>query len=88
MHLLECGHFNLFEPGIFDSVIASIRSPHDIWMTAADFRDYIDAQRRVDTAYRDTEGWTQMSIYNTAASGRFSSDRTISDYSRDIWGIK
>lgn len=88
MHLLECGHFNLFEPGIFDSVVASIRSPHDIWMTAADFRSYIDAQRRVDTAYRDTEGWTQMSIYNTAASGRFSSDRTISDYNRDIWGIK
>lgn len=87
MHLLESGHFNLFEPGIFDSVVGSIRSTDDAWMTAADFRGYIDTQRKVDTAYRDTEGWTRMSIYNTAASGRFSSDRTIRDYSREIWGL-
>ena len=87
MHLLESGHFNLFEPGIFDSIVGSIRSTDDAWMTAADFRGYIDAQRKVDTAYRDTEGWTRMSIYNTAASGRFSSDRTIRDYSREIWGL-
>ncbi|NNM12004.1 MAG: glycogen/starch/alpha-glucan phosphorylase, partial [Pseudomonadales bacterium] len=42
MGLLESGHFNMFEPGIFDPVIASIRSEHDAWMTAADFRPYID----------------------------------------------
>ncbi len=87
MTLLESGHFNLFEPGIFDPVISSIRSRHDAWMTAADFRGYVDAQQRVSTAYRDTEAWTRMSIFNTAASGRFSSDRTIGDYSREIWGL-
>jgi starch phosphorylase len=87
MHLLECGHFNQFEPGIFDDVINSIKSPHDPWMTIADFRSYIDAQKRVDQAWRDQEHWTRMSILNTAASGKFSTDRTISDYNREIWKL-
>jgi starch phosphorylase len=87
MQLLESGHFNLFEPGIFDPVVASIRSEHDPWMIAADFRGYIDAQQAVSEAYRDTEAWTRMSIYNTAASGHFSSDRTIREYSEEIWRL-
>jgi starch phosphorylase len=88
MNLLECGHFNLFEPGIFDSIIQAITSPHDPWMTAADFRSYVDAQQQVADAYRDTEHWTRMSILNTATSGFFSSDRTILDYNRDIWHLQ
>jgi len=87
MHLLECGHFNLFEPGIFDSIIQAIRSPHDPWLTAADFRSYVDAQHRAAVAYLDQERWTRMSILNTAASGKFSSDRTIADYNREIWHL-
>ena len=87
MRLLESGHFNLFEPGIFDPVIQSIYSPHDPWLTAADFRTYVEAQKEVAIAYRDTERWTRMSIINTATSGKFSSDRTILDYNRDIWHL-
>ena len=87
MHLLDSGHFNRFEPGVLDPVIQSIREPADQWMTAADFRSFVDAQRAVDEAYRDVEGWTQMSILNTAASGRFSTDRTMRDYNRDIWHL-
>ena len=87
MQLLESGHFNMFEPDIFQSVIASIRSTDDAWMTAADFRSYIDAQQAVSSAYQQTEQWAKMSILNTAASGRFSSDRTIRDYSTDIWKL-
>ncbi|MGD0959153.1 MAG: glycogen/starch/alpha-glucan family phosphorylase, partial [Methylomonas sp.] len=87
MRLLECGHFNQFEPGIFDDIIASLKSPHDPWMTIADFRSYIEAQKRVDQAYRDQDLWTKMSILNTAASGKFSTDRTISEYNRDIWQL-
>jgi starch phosphorylase len=87
MHLIESGHFNMFEPNIFASVIASIRSTTDAWMTAADFRPFIDAQRAVSAAYQQTEDWTKMSILNTAASGRFSSDRTIRDYCTDIWKL-
>jgi glycogen phosphorylase len=87
MELLESGHFNLFEPGLFDSIIHSIRNPHDPWLTAADFRSYVDAQQRVAEAYRDEERWTRMSIINSATSGKFSSDRTILDYNRDIWRL-
>ena len=87
IRLLECGHFNQFEPGVFDDVIASIKSPHDPWMTIADFRSYVDAQRRVEQAWRDQERWTKMSILNTAASGKFSTDRTIIEYSQDIWKL-
>ncbi|MGZ8193432.1 MAG: glycogen/starch/alpha-glucan phosphorylase [Methylobacter sp.] len=85
--LLECGHFNQFEPGIFDSVLDSIKSPHDPWMTIADFRSYIDAQKRVEAAYKDQEHWTRMSILNCAGSGKFSTDRTITEYNNEIWKL-
>jgi len=88
MSLLESGHFNQFEGGIFDSVIFSIRNAHDPWMTAADFRGYIEAQERAATAYRDRERWVRMSILNTAHSGRFSSDRTIAEYNNEIWHLE
>ncbi|MDR0480999.1 MAG: glycogen/starch/alpha-glucan phosphorylase [Gallionellaceae bacterium] len=87
MSLLESGHFNLFEPGIFDPVIQSVRSSSDPWLTAADFRSFVEAQKDVAQAYQDTEHWTRMSILNTAASGKFSSDRTIQDYNDDIWHL-
>ena len=87
MHLLDSGHFNRFEPNVLDPVIQSIREPADQWMTAADFRSFVDAQRAVEVAYRDVDAWTRMSILNSAASGRFSTDRTMRDYNRDIWHL-
>jgi len=88
MNLLESGHFNQFEPGIFDDLIASIKSKFDPWMTIADFRSYIDAQKRVEAAYQDKDHWTRISILNCANSGKFSTDRTIGDYNRDIWKLE
>jgi starch phosphorylase len=87
MNLLDSGHFNRFEPGALDAVIQSIREPADPWMTAADFRSFVDTQRAVDKAYVDVEAWTRMSILNTAASGPFSTDRTMRDYNEDIWHL-
>jgi starch phosphorylase len=88
MNLLEIGHFNQFEPGIFDGILQSIKSPWDPWMTAADFASYVEAQRRAAEAYQDQEDWTRMSILNCAASGKFSTDRTIAEYNRDIWKLQ
>lgn len=88
MHLLESGHFNQFEPGIFDDIIHSIKSHNDMWMTAADFPAYVQAQRRASDAFQDEEAWVRMSILNCAASGKFSSDRTIAEYNREIWGLQ
>jgi len=87
MHLLESGHFNLFEPGIFDSIINTIRDPNDMWLTAYDFDSYFSAQREVDQDYKNQALWTQKSILNTAASGVFSSDHTIRQYKNEIWKI-
>lgn len=87
LQLLECGHFSMFEPGIFDPVVATIRNDHDPWMVAADFRAYVEAQKRAAETYQDRGEWVRMSILNAAASGRFSSDRTISEYATDIWQL-
>ena len=87
MELLQSGHFNHFEPGIFDAIIQSIREPADLWMTAADFRSFIDAQEAAGMAYKDEAHWTRMSILNTAHSGRFSTDRTMRDYNDEIWHL-
>ena len=87
MNLLEWQHFSQFEPGIFDALIGSMKSPHDPWVTIADFRSFVDAQKRVESAYQDTERWTRMSILNCAASGKFSTDRTITEYNNDIWNL-
>lgn len=87
MQLLESGYFNQFEPGLFDDLINSIKSEHDPWMTIADFRSYIDAQKCVEEAYRDKDRWTKMSILNCANSGKFSTDRTIGEYNDDIWKL-
>lgn len=87
LHLLESGHFNRYEPGVLNPVIASLRNPADPWVTAADFRSYVDAQQRAGECYLDLVGWTAMSIRNTAACGRFSTDRTMRDYNEDIWRL-
>lgn len=88
LKLLEVGHFNQFEPGLFDDILAAIKNPQDEWMTLADFRSYIEVQEQVAQAYQDTERWVTMSIMNSARSGVFSTDRTMSEYNRDIWHLK
>ncbi len=85
MQLLESGHFSQFEPGLFDPILYSIRDPQDPWMVAADFRSYVDAQQRASEVYGYRESWITKSILNTAASGRFSTDRTMQEYNAEIW---
>ena len=86
--LLACGHFNTCEPGIFDMILNALQSPHDPWMTLADFRSYVDTQERVNRAWQDQANWVRMSVLNTASSGFFSTDRTMQEYNRDIWRLK
>jgi starch phosphorylase len=85
--LLSSGFFNPVEPGIFDGILQSLLSPHDPWVTLADFRSYVDAQQRASLAWQDRKDWALKSIRNVAACGFFSTDRTISDYNSDIWKL-
>jgi starch phosphorylase len=59
----------------------------DPFLVLADFRSYSNAQDRVNTAYRNRPHWAKMAILNTARMGKFSSDRTISEYAREIWSL-
>ena len=59
----------------------------DTYFILADFRSYIEAQKRVEAAYRDEKGWARMAMMNTACSGKFTSDRTIEEYAKDIWNL-
>ena len=86
--LLEGGHLNATEPGIFSMLTSGLRNPHDPWLTIADLRSYIDSQEAVAQAYKDREQWNRMRSLNTAASGWFSSDRTIQQYADEIWNVK
>lgn len=87
MEALDTELFSTGEAGIFAPLTASIRNPHDHWMTAADFASYLVAQQAAALAYADQDRWTTMSINNTAASGFFSSDRTIRSYAEEIWRL-
>ncbi|MFY9327709.1 MAG: glycogen/starch/alpha-glucan phosphorylase [Georgfuchsia sp.] len=60
---------------------------HDPYLLLADYAAYIECQDQVSAAYRDTARWTRMSILNVARMGKFSSDRTIAEYCRDIWRV-
>ena len=60
----------------------------DIYFILKDFDSYAEAQARVDAAYRDKDAWARMAMMNTACSGKFSSDRTIEQYVKDIWKLK
>ncbi len=88
MALIETGALSGTDATVKAAITAAIRSPHDPWMIAADFRSFVDAQRRVDDAFMDLSAWTRMSIANTAASGRFSTDRTMREYNDDIWHLE
>ncbi|HEB91910.1 MAG TPA: glycogen/starch/alpha-glucan phosphorylase [Gammaproteobacteria bacterium] len=88
MQLLESAHFNQFEPGLFDPIINAIRNPFDPWLVAADFSSFVEAQQQAAEAYHDEQRWIRMSILNTAASGKFSTDRTMQEYNAEIWKLK
>ena len=87
MQLVESAHFNCTEDGVLEAIVHAVKTPDDPWMAAADFRSFVDAQKRAGEAYLDVPRWTRMSILNTSASGQFSTDRTITEYNRDIWKL-
>ncbi len=60
----------------------------DVYFILKDFDSYAEAHRRVDAAYRDEKTWAKMAMLNTASAGKFSSDRTIEEYVKDIWKLK
>jgi len=85
---LGSDYFTPGEHGAFGALHHSLLQGGDPYLLLEDFRSYCDAQARVDAAYRDPKRWAKMAILNTARMGKFSSDRTIREYAKDIWNLK
>ncbi|MCI5502240.1 MAG: glycogen/starch/alpha-glucan phosphorylase [Lachnospiraceae bacterium] len=73
---------------IYNSLLDGQGGRPDMYFILKDFRSYAEAQKRVEEAYRDTTGWARSAMLNVAKSGKFSSDRTIEEYAKEIWNLK
>jgi len=84
---IDSGFFSPDNPDMFKDLHNSIMN-HDRFLTLADYDSYIAAQEQVNKLYMNSNEWTKKCIMNIASSGKFSSDRTIAQYAREIWGIE
>jgi starch phosphorylase len=84
IELLKSGHFSHGDRELFKPIVDSLLYD-DQYLCFADYQDYIDCQERVSQTFQNKDLWTRMSILNVARIGKFSSDRSISDYCRKIW---
>ena len=83
------GFYSPEDPELFRDIYNSLLydAKPDVYCILKDFRSYADAQKKIEEKYRDSEGWARSVMLNTACSGKFSSDRTIEEYVRDIWHL-
>ena len=88
LDLIFSDHFSRDEPGVFEPLRETLLTGGDHYMHLADLTAYLEADRRMLEHYASPEDWTRKVIANLAASGRFSSDRTIAEYAADIWDAK
>ncbi|UCD84128.1 MAG: glycogen/starch/alpha-glucan phosphorylase [Deltaproteobacteria bacterium] len=84
IEIIRDGFFSPGEPDLFKPLVEMLLN-QDPYLVLADFEDYCRCQRDVDKDYRNRELWTRKAILNVARVGKFSSDRTILEYNRDIW---
>ena len=84
--MIKSGAFSKGDKELFKPLIDHLMG-HDTYMLFADFASYIAMQDQVDKVYKDTKRWTKMSILNVARSGKFSSDRAIAEYAKEIWDV-
>jgi glycogen phosphorylase len=86
IEMLKTNYFNKTEPGIFEPIVNELLY-RDYYFVMADYQPYAETQKRVDEEYINIDSWTRKSIINTARMEKFSSDRSIKEYARDIWDI-
>jgi len=80
--------FSRNEPGVFEPLRQILLTGGDHYMHLADLRSYLEADDRLVGLYRQSDAWARTAILNVAASGRFSSDRTVMEYAAEIWGVE
>ena len=87
VHAIASGVFSPDDPDRYGELMDGLYD-HDWFMVAADFDGYCAAQRQIDRVWEDQKNWRKMVIHNIANVGWFSSDRTIAEYAREIWGVR
>lgn len=87
LDMIATGFFSPEDPGLFRPIVDSLLAHGDYYLVLADYENYVETQARVSRAYEDKALWTRMSILNTANMGKFSSDRAIMEYARNIWNV-
>ncbi|OQA56336.1 MAG: Glycogen phosphorylase [Candidatus Omnitrophica bacterium ADurb.Bin277] len=85
-HMIGSNFFSPAERGIFEPLVQNL-TVSDPFLVCADFEAYAAIQQKISEDYQNKDLWTERAILNVAKSGRFSSDRTICEYARDIWGV-
>ena len=85
---IASGHFSRGDKDIFRPIVAKLLSARDEYVHLADLEPYIGTQQRVDQVWIDRGQWNRKSLLNIARMGKFSSDRTVAEYAKDIWEIK
>ncbi|UCD10412.1 MAG: glycogen/starch/alpha-glucan phosphorylase, partial [Nitrospinaceae bacterium] len=85
--MIREGFFNPEDRDLFHGIVHALLDEGDRFMVLADFAEYCRVQKDIEKEFLQTRRWTKKSIANAANMGKFSSDRTIKDYARDIWGI-
>ncbi len=88
LDMIGGGAFSPQQPDLFQPIVRSLLDEGDKYLLLADYASYVDRQRDVDETYRNESLWTRKAIHNVAGMGKFSTDRTISEYAREIWGVK
>jgi starch phosphorylase len=88
LDLIFSDHFSRNEPGVFNELRDTLLTRGDHYMHLADLRSYLAVDQKLLDLYADQDAWARRAILNVAASGRFSSDQTIAQYSAEIWGMK
>ena len=88
LNLIFSDHFSRYEPGVFTPIRDALLTHGDFYMHLADLGSYLDADQRLRELYADPHAWARKAILNVAGSGKFSSDRTIAEYSADIWKVE
>jgi starch phosphorylase len=87
LDMINTGYFCKEQPNLFNDICNELIH-NDYYLLLADYQTYVDTQKQVEESYTDRAKWVQMSIINCANMGIFSSDRTITEYNRDIWQSK
>jgi starch phosphorylase len=88
LDLIFSDYFSRYEPGVFAPLREMLLTQGDHYMHLADLKSYLEADERLCALYADPNEWARKAILNVAASGKFSSDRTIAQYAEEIWDVK